>query len=247
MTNESKKEFQRVAKFIANSGLSSRRDAERMISEGRVQVDGKTINSPAININNNSNIKVDGIEISKQKNLRVWLFYKPIGSLVTNSDPENRKTIFQILPKSMKKTIAIGRLDMNSEGLILLTNNGGFSRYMELPKNDFEREYKVRIHGKINSKRLNIIEKGSKIDDVYYMPIKVSIGKATGTNLWLTMRLKEGKNREIRKVCKFVGLEVNRLIRTSYGPFDLADLKKEEIREVSSVFLKNNFKKHFYL
>ena len=247
MTNESKKEFQRVAKFIANSGLSSRRDAERMISEGRVQVDGKTINSPAININNNSNIKVDGIEISKQKNLRVWLFYKPIGSLVTNNDPENRKTIFQILPKSMKKTIAIGRLDMNSEGLILLTNNGGFSRYMELPKNDFEREYKVRVHGKINSKRLNIIEKGSKIDDVYYMPIKVSIGKATGTNSWLTMRLKEGKNREIRKVCKFVGLEVNRLIRTSYGPFDLEDLKKEEIREVSSVFLKNNFKKHFYL
>ena len=247
MTNESKKEFQRVAKFIANSGLSSRRDAERMISEGRVQVDGKTINSPAININNNSNIKVDGIEISKQKNLRIWLFYKPIGSLVTNNDPENRKTIFQILPKSMKKTIAIGRLDMNSEGLILLTNNGGFSRYMELPKNDFEREYKVRVHGKINSKRLNIIEKGSKIDDVYYMPIKVSIGKATGTNSWLTMRLKEGKNREIRKVCKFVGLEVNRLIRTSYGPFDLADLKKEEIREVPSVFLKNNFKKHFYL
>lgn len=247
MTNESKKEFQRVAKFIANSGLSSRRDAERMISEGRVQVDGKTINSPAININNNSNIKVDGIEISKQKNLRVWLFYKPIGSLVTNNDPENRKTIFQILPKPMKKTIAIGRLDMNSEGLILLTNNGGFSRYMELPKNDFEREYKVRVHGKINSKRLNIIEKGSKIDDVYYMPIKVSIGKATGTNSWLTMRLKEGKNREIRKVCKFVGLEVNRLIRTSYGPFDLADLKKEEIREVPSVFLKNNFKKHFYL
>ena len=247
MTNESKKEFQRVAKFIANSGLSSRRDAERMISEGRVQVDGKTINSPAININNNSNIKVDGIEISKQKNLRVWLFYKPIGSLVTNNDPENRKTIFQILPKPMKKTIAIGRLDMNSEGLILLTNNGGFSRYMELPKNNFEREYKVRVHGKINSKRLNIIEKGSKIDDVYYMPIKVSIGKATGTNSWLTMRLKEGKNREIRKVCKFVGLEVNRLIRTSYGPFDLADLKKEEIREVPSVFLKNNFKKHFYL
>ncbi len=247
MTNESKKEFQRVAKFIANSGLSSRRDAERMISEGRVQVDGKTINSPAININNNSNIKVDGIEISKQKNLRVWLFYKPIGSLVTNNDPENRKTIFQILPKPMKKTIAIGRLDMNSEGLILLTNNGGFSRYMELPKNDFEREYKVRVHGKINSKRLNIIEKGSKIDDVYYMPIKVSIGKATGTNSWLTMRLKEGKNREIRKVCKFVGLEVNRLIRTSYGPFDLADLKKEEIREVPSVFLKNNFKKYFYL
>lgn len=247
MTNESKKEFQRVAKFIANSGLSSRRDAERMISEGRVQVDGKAINSPAININNNSNIKVDGIEISKQKNLRVWLFYKPIGSLVTNNDPENRKTIFQILPKPMKKTIAIGRLDMNSEGLILLTNNGGFSRYMELPKNDFEREYKVRVHGKINSKRLNIIEKGSKIDDVYYMPIKVSIGKATGTNSWLTMRLKEGKNREIRKVCKFVGLEVNRLIRTSYGPFDLADLKKEEIREVPSVFLKNNFKKYFYL
>ncbi len=247
MTNESKKEFQRVAKLIANSGLSSRRDAERMISEGRVQVDGKTINSPAININNNSNIKVDGIEISKQKNLRVWLFYKPIGSLVTNNDPENRKTIFQILPKPMKKTIAIGRLDMNSEGLILLTNNGGFSRYMELPKNNFEREYKVRVHGKINSKRLNIIEKGSTIDDVHYMPIKVSIGKATGTNSWLTMRLKEGKNREIRKVCKFVGLEVNRLIRTSYGPFDLADLKKEEIREVPSVFLKNNFKKHFNL
>ena len=247
MTNDSKKEFQRIAKFIASSGLSSRRQAEKLISEGRVQIDGEIISSPAININNNSKVKVDGKEISKQKNLRVWLFYKPIGSLVTSKDPENRKTIYHIMPKDMKKTIPIGRLDMNSEGLILLTNNGDFSRYMELPKNDFEREYKVRVHGKINSKRLKVIEKGSKIEGVYYMPMEVSIGKATGTNSWLTMKLREGKNREIRKVCNFIGLEVNRLIRISYGPFDLSDLKKEEIREVPGNFLKNNFKKNFYL
>ena len=247
MTNESKKENQRVAKFIANSGLSSRREAERMIIAGRVKIDEETISSTAINVNERSVVKVDGTEIYKPKNLRVWLFYKPIGCLVTNSDPEDRKTIYNILPREMKKVIAVGRLDMNSEGLILLTNNGSFSRYMELPKSDFEREYKVRVHGRINLKRLKILEKGSKIDGVNYMPIEISVGKATGANSWLTMKLHEGKNREIRNVCSYIGLEVNRLIRLSYGPFSLGDLKKEEVREVSDTFLKNNFKDHFYL
>jgi|TARA_B110000438_G_C15813122_1_gene650650 23S rRNA pseudouridine2605 synthase len=247
MTNESKNQNQRIAKFIANSGISSRREAERMILSGRVQIDGKIITTPAVNVVTDSVVKVDGKEISTPKNLRVWLFYKPIGSLVTNNDPGNRKTIYNILPKDMQNVIAVGRLDMNSEGLILLTNNGNFSRYMELPKNSFERDYKVRVHGKINIKRLSSVEKGSKIDGIKYMPIKVSLGKTTGTNSWLTMKLNEGKNREIRKVCNFIGLEVNRLIRLSYGPFDLGDLKKEEIREVSDTFLKNNFKDHFYL
>ena len=247
MTNESGKENQRIAKFIANSGLASRRAAEQMILDGRVEIDGQTIASPAININSKSMVRVDGKEVSKPKYLRVWLFYKPVGTLVTSKDPKDRKTIYNVLPKNLRNIISVGRLDMNSEGLILLTNNGSFSRYMELPKNDFEREYKVRVHGQLNLRRIKTLEKGASIEGIKYLPIKISIGKATGTNSWLTMSLREGKNREIRKVCGYIGLEVNRLIRLSYGPFSLSDLEKEEVREVPESFLKSNFKDHFYL
>ena len=161
MTNESGKENQRIAKFIANSGLASRRAAEQMILDGRVEIDGQTIASPAININIKSIVRVDGKEVSKPKYLRVWLFYKPVGTLVTSKDPKDRKTIYNVLPKNLRNIISVGRLDMNSEGLILLTNNGSFSRYMELPKNDFEREYKVRVHGKLNLRRIKTLEKGA--------------------------------------------------------------------------------------
>ena len=247
MTNESKKYPLRVAKFIAQSGIASRRQAEKMIFEKRVEIDGKVINSPALNINEGSKVKVDGKEIYKHNKLRVWSLFKPNGVIVTSKDEENRKTIYDIIPKNLKKVISIGRLDLNSEGLILLTNSGEFSRYLELPVNNFERQYKVRVRGDVDLNKIKLIEKGITIDGVNYSKNKITIGKKTGVNSWLSITLKEGKNREIRKLFKHIDLTVNRLLRVSYGPFKLEDMKKGEIREISSHFLKKKFETHFYL
>ena len=247
MTNESKKYPLRIAKFIARSGIASRRQAEKMILEKRVEVDGKIIDSAALNIDKDSKVRVDGKEIQKQKRLRVWSFFKPNGVIVTSKDNENRKTIYDILPKNLKNVISIGRLDINSEGLILLTNSGEFSRYLELPINDFERQYKVRVRGDVDIDKINLIEKGITIDGVNYSRNKITIGKKTGVNSWLSITLNEGKNREIRKLFKHIDLSVNRLLRVSYGPFKLDDMKKGELREISSNFLKKKFDTYFYL
>ena len=247
MTNESKKYPLRVAKYIAQSGIASRRQAEKMIYDKRVEVNGDVIDSPAFNINKSSIVKVDGEEIFKQKKLRVWIFFKPNGIIVSSKDNKNRKTIYDILPKNLKNLITIGRLDINSEGLILLTNSGEFSRYLELPINNFEREYKVRVHGKVDIEKIKLIEKGVTIDGINYSAIKINKGKKTNTNSWLSVVLREGKNREIRKICKYIDLNVSRLLRVGYGPFKLNDMKKGEIKEVSEIFLKKNFKSHFQL
>jgi len=247
MKNESKKYPLRIAKFIAQSGIASRRQAEKMILEKRVAVDGRIIESAALNINKESKVSVDGREIFKQKKLRVWSFFKPNGIIVTNKDKENRKTIYDILPKNLENVISIGRLDINSEGLILLTNSGEFSRYLELPINNFERHYKVRVRGDIDLNKISLIEKGITIDGVNYSRNKITIGKKTGVNSWLSITLKEGKNREIRKLFKHIDLSVNRLLRVSYGPFKLDDMKKGELREISSNFLKKKYEAYFYL
>ena len=247
MKNESKKYPLRIAKFIAQSGIASRRQAEKMILEKRVAVDGKIIESAAININQESKVRVDGKEIYKHKKLRVWSFFKPNGIIVTNKDKENRKTIYDILPKNLENVISIGRLDINSEGLILLTNSGEFSRYLELPINNFERHYKVRVRGDIDLNKISLIEKGITIDGINYSRNKITIGKKTGVNSWLSITLKEGKNREIRKLFKHIDLSVNRLLRVSYGPFKLDDMKKGELREISSNFLKKKYEAYFYL
>ena len=247
MTNESKKYPLRIAKFIAQSGVASRRQAEKMIIEKRVQVDGKIIESAALNIDKDSKVKVDGKEIFKQNKLRVWSLFKPNGIIVTNTDSKKRKTIYDILPNNLKKIISIGRLDINSEGLILLTNSGEFSRYLELPVNNVERQYKVRVRGNIDIKKIKLIENGITINGVNYSKNKITIGKKTGVNSWLSITLREGKNREIRKLFSYIDLSVNRLIRISYGPFKLDDMKKGELREIPSNFLKKNFENHFYL
>ncbi len=174
-------------------------------------------------------------------------FFKPNGVIVTSKDKENRKTIYDIIPKNLKKVISIGRLDINSEGLILLTNSGEFSRYLELPINNFERQYKVRVRGDVDLNKIKLIEKGITIDGINYSKNKIAIGKKTGVNSWLSITLKEGKNREIRKLFKHIDLSVNRLLRVSYGPFKLEDMKEGEIREISSHFLKKKFETHFYL
>jgi len=247
MINEQKKYPLRIAKFIAQSGIASRRQAEKMILEKRVEVDGEIISSAALNINKESKVRVDGREIYKQKKLRVWSFFKPDGVIVTNRDNKNRKTIYDILPKNLENVISIGRLDINSEGLILLTNSGEFSRYLELPVNNFERQYKVRVHGDVDFNKINLIEKGITIDGVSYSKNKITIGKKTGANSWLSITLREGKNREIRKLFKHIDLSVNRLLRVSYGPFKLNDMKKGELREISSNFLKKKYETYFYL
>ena len=247
MINEQKKYPLRIAKFIAQSGIASRRQAEKMILEKRVEVDGEIISSAALNINKESKVRVDGREIYKQKKLRVWSFFKPDGVIVTNRDNKNRKTIYDILPKNLENVISIGRLDINSEGLILLTNSGEFARYLELPVNNFERQYKVRVHGDVDFNKINLIEKGITIDGVSYSKNKITIGKKTGANSWLSITLREGKNREIRKLFKHIDLSVNRLLRVSYGPFKLNDMKKGELREISSNFLKKKYEAYFYL
>ena len=236
---ESVKKGERVAKLIAQSGHCSRREAEELIAEGRVQVNGQTINTPATLITDQS-IKVDGKLINPKQDTRLWLFYKPKGIITTSKDPKNRKTVFDVLPKNLPRVITVGRLDFNTEGLLLLTTDGALSRYMELPKNKWIRKYRARVFGKIDHERLKRLEKGTTIDGVRYRSIKVEVEMEKESNSWLQISLEEGKNREIRKVMESLGLQVNRLIRISFGPFSLGNLQVGEVREVPRNVLKNS-------
>lgn len=229
----------RIAKIIAQSGFCSRREAESIILEGRVQVNGKFIESPATFITDEA-IKIDGKLINQKQPTRLFLFYKPVGTICTNSDPENRPTIFNFIPKNLPRLISIGRLDFNTEGLLLLTTNGAVARYMELPKNKWIRKYRARVFGTLNRDRLNALVKGITIDGIKYGSIKVEIDTEKESNSWLTISLTEGKNREIRKIMEHLGLQVNRLIRTSFGPFSLGQMKVGEIIEVSKKALKSS-------
>lgn len=230
----------RIAKIIANSGYCSRREAEELIFEGRVKVNGKIIESPATFITDES-IKIDNKLINSQsQEIKIWLLHKPAGFLTANKDDKNRKLIFDLLPKEMPRVVTVGRLDFNTEGLLLLTTNGQVARYMELPKTAWIRKYKARVFGKLDNKRLEALEKGITIDGVFYKSIKVKVGEQKGANSWLEISLMEGKNREIRKVMEHLGLQVNRLIRISYGPFNLGDLKVGEVRQVTKAALKNS-------
>ena len=245
MDKKTKKSKIRIAKFISNAGITSRREAEKLILEKRVSLNGNIVLSPALDIDQDSIVSVDGKIIEKSNRIRAWVFYKPKGYLVTSRDPKGRKTIYDLLPNSLNKIISVGRLDLNSEGLLVLTNNGDFSRFLELPENNFERLYKVRVFGKINEKNLSELSKGVEIGGIKYKPIKATLEKTQKSNSWIKFSIKEGKNREIRKICKSMNLEVNRLIRYSFGPFKLNNLPKGEIKEISSIFLKKNMNNFF--
>lgn len=234
----------RIAKVIADSGHCSRRQAEELIFEGRVQVNGKIIETPATLITDQS-IKIDGKLINAKQPTKIWIFYKPPGFLTTNSDPKNRKTIFDILPTTLPRLITIGRLDYNSEGLLLLTTNGELARHIELPKTGWIRKYRVRVHGKINESRLLKVTKGITIDNIKYKFEAITIESSNSSNSWLNISLKEGKNKEIRNVMEYFGLQVNKLIRTSYGPFNIGNLKKGQIRELTSKQLKSSIAAQF--
>jgi 23S rRNA pseudouridine2605 synthase len=227
-----KKTF-KVSKLIAEAGICSRRKAEILIKEGRVKLNNKILKSVPERATTKDIISVDNKEINIKKKIRLWKYYKSTGLLTTNYDPLGRKTIFEVIPKTLPRIVTVGRLDLNSEGLLLLTNSGSFSRHLELPKNSFIREYKVKVRGKIDIEKLKNLKKGIIIKGIKYGAIEANILKKSATNAWIKMRLIEGKNREIRKIMNFFGWTVNKLKRISYGPIKLKNLKKNEIKEIN--------------
>ncbi len=238
---------ERLAKFIARSGVCSRRAAEELIAQKRITVNGETVDSPAFNVEGNEKILLDGEKLPAVESTRLWLYYKPTGLLTTHKDTSNRPTVFDNLPAGLPRVISVGRLDLNSEGLLLLTNNGELSRTLELPQNCWSRRYKVKVHGRVSQAKIDSLAGGVTIDGVAYGPVKILLGETQGTNTWLTISLQEGKNREIRRLMKHIGLEVARLIRLSYGPFQLGSLKKGEVREVPQKVLKEQLGDKFRL
>ena len=223
----------RIAKAMARAGLCSRRDAERWIAEGRVSVNGAVLASPAITVGPADKIEVDGKALRKPEPTRLWRYHKPRGRVTTHRDPEGRPTVFEAMPEDMPRVISIGRLDFNTEGLLLLTNNGALARHLELPATGWLRRYRVRAHGNVAPKALASLRDGIEVDGVHYGPIEASLDRQQGANVWLTIGLREGKNREVRKILATLRLEVTRLIRLSFGPFALGDLEPGEIDEVA--------------
>lgn len=238
MTNSSQGELgpnqgDRVAKVLARAGVASRRDAEKLIEQGRVTVDGKTLTTPAVKVTPDQDIRVDGERISKAEPVRLWRYHKPDNLVTTHKDPQGRPTVFEALPESMPRVVSVGRLDLTTEGLLLLTTDGGLARVLELPSTGWKRRYRARAYGRTNDRALAALKDGVTIDGVDYGPIQAKIDSQQGGNVWLTIAISEGKNREVRAICRHLGLQVNRLIRTSYGPFQLGALKKGEIEEVT--------------
>lgn len=282
---------ERIAKYLARCGVSSRREAEELIRQKRITVNGETVETPAFLVEGTETILFDGEKINKKDKTRLWLYHKPAGLVTTHKDEKGRDTVFAHLPAGLPRVISVGRLDLNSEGLLLLTNDGALSRALELPENGWSRRYKVKVHGFLDERRIKQLEKGTVVDGVVYAPCKISIdsrqgaekkteteaaenlapsksspqktkqasqtdtgtakekpaesARKYGTNAWLTVSLTEGKNREIRKLMASIGLDVARLIRLSYGPFQLGSLKCGEVKEVPQKVLKEQLGKVF--
>jgi 23S rRNA pseudouridine2605 synthase len=238
--NPAKSEFEgeRIAKAIARAGICSRRDAEVMIAEGRVIVNGKKIASPALNVTERDDIRIDGKPLPQPERTRLFRYYKPRGLVTTAKDPEGRPTVFDSLPEGLPRVISVGRLDLNSEGLLLLTNDGELARKLELPATGWVRRYRVRINGDVEESHLAQLNRGIEVDGVRYGAIQATLDRQKGDNSWLTMSLTEGKNREIRKICAHFGWPVSRLIRVAYGPFQIGHLDKGDIEEVPGKVLR---------
>ncbi len=234
---------QRLAKRIAHAGVCSRRVAETYILDGRVKVNDVIEKNVATTVTNDDSVSVDGKVLNISNAMpRVFLYHKPAGFLTTNTDPQGRKTIFDDLPKSLPRVITVGRLDLNTEGLLILTNNGDLARTLELPSTGIARHYRARVHGKITESRFESMKNGVTIDGVRYGPIHIEIESKGSTNHWLKVEIHEGKNREVRKVMEHLGLDVNRLIREGFGPFRLAGMPKSAVLEVPTKILKSKLK-----
>lgn len=234
---------ERIAKRLAALGVASRRGAEELIEQGRVQVNGQKLITPAFLVGPDDEIVVDGKKLASEKPLtRLWRYHKPVGLVTTAKDPQGRPTVFESLPKKLGRVISVGRLDLNSEGLLLLTNNGELSRHLELPSTGWKRTYRVRVHGTVDKAALAALQDGITYEGITYGPIEAMVEKEQrGSNTWLRVALHEGKNREIRQVMRAINLSVNRLIRQSYGPFDLGDLAIGDVDEVPTSTLRRIF------
>jgi 23S rRNA pseudouridine2605 synthase len=229
----------RIAKVLSRAGIASRREAERMIEAGRVAINGKPIDSPARNVTERDRITVDGKEITPPEPERLWLYHKPTGLVTTDRDEKGRATIYDKLPDDMPRVMSVGRLDINSEGLLLLTNDGGIKRKLELPSTGWFRRYRVRVNGKPDDTLLEPLRRGITADGEKFQPMQVTLDRQQGANAWLTIGIREGKNREIRRAMQEIGLTVNRLIRISYGPFQLGELKSGAVEEVRRRVLRD--------
>ncbi|GGD26576.1 pseudouridine synthase [Sinisalibacter lacisalsi] len=230
---------ERIAKFLSRAGIASRREVERMIEAGRVAVNGKTIASPALNVTATDKIDVDGKAVGAPEPARLWLYHKPQGLVTTAKDEKGRNTVFAALPEDMPRVMSVGRLDINSEGLLLLTNDGAIKRRLELPSTGWLRKYRVRVKGAPKDEDLVPLRKGIVIEGERFQPMSVTIDRQQGANAWLTIGIREGRNREIRRAMEAVGLTVNRLIRVSYGPFRLGELKPGAVEEVKARVLRD--------
>ncbi len=237
----------RIAKVMARAGLCSRREAERWIVAGRVKVDGKLIDSPALTVTDANVIVVDEVQISERQETKLWRYHKPQGLIVSHDDPEGRATVFEKMPPEMPRVISVGRLDYNSEGLMMMTNNGELARYMEKPQTGWIRSYRVRVNGRVNQAELDELKNGVTISGIRYGAIKATLDSQKGANAWITFSLTEGKNREIRVVMEHLGYQVTRLIRTAYGPFQLGKMERGAVTEVGRRMLKDSVPKEFKL
>lgn len=251
MNEKGKKESEfagdRVAKVIARAGLCSRRDAERLVAEGRVIVNGKKIDSPALNVGPGDVVTVDGKPLPMAEAARLFLYHKPAGLVTTAKDEKGRPTVFENLPKGLPRVVSVGRLDLNSEGLLLLTNDGALARHLELPATGWRRRYRVRVMGTVKADALAKLKDGITIDGVKYGPVEAVMekGAQAAANTWLTVTLREGKNREIRRIMEHLDLQVSRLIRMSFGPFMLGDLPEGAAKEVPQKVLREQLADFF--
>ncbi|MCC6471275.1 MAG: rRNA pseudouridine synthase [Alphaproteobacteria bacterium] len=236
---------QRVAKLIARAGLCSRRDAERLIVEGRVKLDHKVLTTPAVVVDDPRRILVDGRPLPAPERTRLWRYHKPAGLVTTARDPEGRPTVFDRLPEGLPRVVTVGRLDLTSEGLLLLTNDGALARHLELPSTGWVRRYRVRVHGQVDPAKLEALAAGTVVDGVRYGPVEARLEREKGENAWLTMGLSEGRNREVRRLCESMGLKVSRLIRIAYGPFQLGLLARGEAEEVPARVLRDQVGQEF--
>lgn len=229
----------RIAKVLARAGIASRREAERMIEAGRVHLNGKLLKTPAVTVTSSDVILVDNEPIAEPEPPRMWRYHKPAGLMTTHKDPEGRPTLFDNLPKGMPRVISVGRLDMTSEGLMLLTNDGVLARELELPSTAWARKYRARAYGKTNQEKLDTLKNGIKIDGIKTGPIEAVLERETGDNVWIAVTIREGKNREVRRALETLDLKVNRLIRLAYGPFQLGELGRGQVDEVQRRVLRD--------
>jgi len=234
---------ERIAKYLARAGIASRREAERLIEQGVVSVNGEILSTPAFKVTPEMDIRVDGTRVGAPEAPRLWRYHKPAGLVTTHKDPQGRTTVFEALAGRLPRVISVGRLDLNTEGLLLLTNSGALSRRLELPSTGWTRRYRVRAYGKASQRDLDTLKDGVFIDGIQYGPVNAKLDQYQGGNIWITLAINEGKNREVRHLMRYLDLHVNRLIRTAYGPFQLGKLKKDFIEEVPGKQMKEQLGK----